>query len=114
MGLDTDLHKYNIKLTSFLLYPSKTFSYRDRITPNVYVLRDQNQQDQQLSEYAIETVWNLWSMNLKIINKNSYKVRNHNGLLMHIYIFRVKTSSRRLYRWFFLIIHNLEFASDVL
>lgn len=46
MGLDTDLHKYNKKLTFFLLYPSQTFSYRDTITPNAYVLHDQNQYDQ--------------------------------------------------------------------
>lgn len=56
MGLDTDLHKYNIKLTFSLLYSSETISYRDMITPNAYVLQDQNQHDQQLSEYAIDTV----------------------------------------------------------
>lgn len=46
MGLDTDLHKYNIKVTSFLVYPFETFSYRDMITPNVYVFQDQNHYDQ--------------------------------------------------------------------
>lgn len=46
MGLHTDLHKYNVKLTFLLLYPSETFSYRDIITPNGYVLQDQNQYDQ--------------------------------------------------------------------
>lgn len=27
-------------------------------------------------------------MNLKIINKSSYKVRNHNGSLLHIYSYK--------------------------
>lgn len=45
MGL-VNWHKYNVKLTLFLPYPSETFSYRDVITANGYVLQDQNQYDQ--------------------------------------------------------------------